>query len=1020
MSAIHDDTPNSPGLRPDVEVIPQDDSGRLIENEVLARLFGAAQVDSPGTQGSPSSARIAGRGTALGRYVLLDRLGAGGMGIVHSAYDPELDRKVAIKLLLPGKHGSESGRARLLREAQALAKLTHPNVVTVHDVGTHEDQVWIAMEFVPGQTLGAWAKQRVRRWPELLRVLIDVVRGVAAAHAVGLVHRDLKPDNVMIGRDGRVLVMDFGLAHGRTLAVAEQEFVAGATVSASLPERVLAPTLPEDPRLQPEYAALAARLTQAGSIQGTPAYMAPEQWRGEEATAAADQFGWSVMAWELLYGERPFRGENLLALAASVLGGRRGPPPKSRGVPAWLRRLMERALSPEASQRWPTMAALLAELERGRTLARARVATAAVVGMAVVGAAWVGYQRFDTDRRIDACVAEGDAITAVWNEEARTRLSEGLLATGVPYAAITAERIVPYVQAQADAWREARTEACLDARVRSTWDEETLERSVWCLDERKMELETLIAEYSHADATSAEMAVMAAAELPQVNPCRDSHRLARQPPLPQDRASVRRVLGLLSEVWVLRSAGKFEKALALAREARAVADTLGWPPLAAATDWHVGDVLVSSGQYQEAEESLEQAYFQALDAGAWEVAADAAVSLIRVVGYLQARYDEGLRWSRHAAAMLSILEAEPDSLTRVIYFMHVASLYSVTGKSEEAKASHHQALEIVERTLGPSHPSVGSALNNIAMLHIAARTYGEAKVLLERSVAISEETVGPDHPKYAIPLDNLGHVYRNLGAHERAKSMHLRARAVMEKTLGPDHPDVAQSLNNLALVYGDTGEHEAATELYRQALAIYEKTLGPDHPDVAQSLNNLALVVRTMGRHEEAKGLHERALAIWEKKLGPDHPMLSAPLNNLSLAHFALGAYDEARALNERVLAILEKKLGPDDAELAYCLTSLANIALAQRRPTDAVKFAERAVRLREAGDAPAGRLAESQSMLARGLWDAPAGQGRDRSRALVVARQAREGFPATKAWEKPLATIDAFLTKNGGDISKR
>src|SRR5688572_26513944 len=253
-----DDTPSSLDHRPGViQVGPQDSDGRDVEGAVRARLFGADPADptsggryEPATPSSGGHAKLT-RGTVVGRYVLLDKLGAGGMGIVYAAYDPELDRKIAVKLLLPSR-STEAGRARLLREAQALAKLTHPNVVAVYDVGTHDDQVWIAMEFVPGQTLGAWVKERLRRWPELLRVLTDVVRGVAAAHAVGLVHRDLKPENVMIGRDGRVRVMDFGLAHGRSLVAAEQELAASATAAASAQsEQMFAQTLPADSRLQP-------------------------------------------------------------------------------------------------------------------------------------------------------------------------------------------------------------------------------------------------------------------------------------------------------------------------------------------------------------------------------------------------------------------------------------------------------------------------------------------------------------------------------------------------------------------------------------------------------------------------------------------------------------------------------------------------------------------------------------------------------------------------------------------------
>ncbi|MEZ4453989.1 MAG: protein kinase [Nannocystaceae bacterium] len=242
---------------------------------------GGAGEELDATAPGPDPTASLASGAVIDRYLLLECLGAGGMGVVYSAYDRELDRKVALKVLLAGS--SAAGAPWLLREAQALAQLAHPNVVAVHDVGTVEGRVWIAMEHVAGDTLRGWSRARRRGWQDVVRVLVDVARGVAAAHDAGLVHRDLKLENVMIGDDGRVRVLDFGLAHGRSLAPlpAEAEDASAGAL------------------------ALRMRLTRTGAIQGTPATMAPEQWEGRDAGPAADQFAWSVMAWELLHGERP-------------------------------------------------------------------------------------------------------------------------------------------------------------------------------------------------------------------------------------------------------------------------------------------------------------------------------------------------------------------------------------------------------------------------------------------------------------------------------------------------------------------------------------------------------------------------------------------------------------------------------------------------------------------------------------------------------------------------------------------
>ncbi len=186
-------------------------------------LTATVPLDGVGPRPGPSAEAL-GRGVAVGRYVVLDRIGAGGMGVVYAAYDPELDRRVALKLLRPDRFGGDAGRLRLLREAQALARLTHPNVVAVYDVGTFGDRVFVAMELVEGETLRQWLRAEPRSprpWREVLERFLPAGRGLAAAHAAGLVHRDFKPENVLLGRDGRARVVDFGLA--KALADAAEE-----------------------------------------------------------------------------------------------------------------------------------------------------------------------------------------------------------------------------------------------------------------------------------------------------------------------------------------------------------------------------------------------------------------------------------------------------------------------------------------------------------------------------------------------------------------------------------------------------------------------------------------------------------------------------------------------------------------------------------------------------------------------------------------------------------------------------
>ena len=289
----------------------------------------------------------------VGRFEILERLGAGGIGVVYAARDPELGRKVALKFLLPSDRGDE----RLIREARAMAALSHPNVVPVFEIGRHEGEVYVAMEFVDGQTLRAW--QSGRSVVEVLEAYMQAGRGLAAAHAHGIVHRDFKPDNVMVGQDGRPRVLDFGLARA----------AGGLDVTELAPE--------------PN----ATTLTKTGAILGTPAYMAPEQFAGEDADERSDQFAFCVSLYEAIYGGRPFRAETVPSLARKVTRGEFVPPPARRDVPRRIRDALRRGLSLDRGDRFDSMDALLAGLApraRGRLLLASTGGLAAVVALTVV------------------------------------------------------------------------------------------------------------------------------------------------------------------------------------------------------------------------------------------------------------------------------------------------------------------------------------------------------------------------------------------------------------------------------------------------------------------------------------------------------------------------------------------------------------------------------------------------------------------------------------------------------------
>ena len=977
----------------------------------------AARSGPQGGREGPDEDNDLAPGTLVGRYVLLGQVGTGNMGVVHAAHDPDLDRRVAVKLIRAREQAGAgtSGGTRLLREAQALARVSHPNIVAVYDVGVRGTQVWIAMEFVAGLTLRDWAATP-RSQAELLRALTESARGVAAAHAAGVVHRDLKPDNVMIDDEQRVRVMDFGLAHGRGASPARSSATWSGVAATAL-----------------ETSALSARLTQFGSLPGTPAYMAPEQWRGEDADAASDQFGWCVMAWELLHGERPFAGDTVAELGLAVLAGRHRAAPRSPRVPRWLRAILERGLATAPNQRWPSMAALVDALEHGKRRVRVHRLAAALATVGLLAAGVAGAHQLDIDRRVQACEREGDVILGVWDDQARARVRDALLATGVSYAGSTAEKVAPWLDERTEAWTRTRTEVCLDATVRETVDPALLVRANGCLDDRLMELESLVAELGRADATTVRRSVGAVAALKDPALCSDQALLLRRPPLPAFGSE--RLQALRAELARAASrsvTGHVKDALKLAQAARARASALAWPALLAAALALEGNLLEKTGAYDEAESVSTAAYFTAASVGAWDVAANAAVDLIYIIGHRKGRHADALVWSRHAEVAL-MHGGDRDGLTEASRLGNLATAHLGASAHAEALRLNERALALREQRLGAEHPDVARGLNNLALTHYLQGSYKAAQQLHERALAIRERTLGSEHLDVAESLNNLAAAHHSAGANTQALALYKRSLAIRERALGPDDLIVATTLANVALIHVEAERPDAALPLFERVLAIQEKALGPDDHNLAATLVNLADLHRRIGALATARTLAERAVRIHEQALGPDHPggiaglmCLAAVLKELDaradasalllrvrtlheatpgpphpdlantlalLAELraADGLLTEALALHDRALEIREQALGPDHVDVASSLFGRAEVQVAANAPATALPSLERALAILERHAEPHALRPVVELRLAQVLL----ATGGARDRALALARRARDGEAA-------------------------
>jgi tetratricopeptide (TPR) repeat protein/predicted Ser/Thr protein kinase len=829
-------------------------------------------------------------GALLGRYVVIDRLGVGGMGVVYSAYDPELDRKIAVKVLhgRTSRKGSQ-GAARLVREAQALARLSHPNVVAVHDVGTFEDRVFVAMEFVSGHTLNEWLDRAPRTRPEVLRVMNDAGRGLAAAHAAGLIHRDFKPENVMVREDGRVLVMDFGVA--RPTDAPPDAVDVDQTTESMIRAQV-------DRTID---------LTRTGALLGTPAYMAPEQHTGKEVDARSDQFAFCVTLYEALYRERPFGGDSLMALAYQVANGQVRAPPANAKVPTRLRRVVLRGLSVKPDDRFASMEALLAQLaiaSRGRgRLVAGLGAVAVIAGVASAGPL---VER----RQTLACAAEGDRVHEIWNEAARVRVESALAGTDLDVNDLLT-RLAPWLGRYTDDLARIGRENCLDREVRSTRSQALLGAAKDCLSDRTDALAVLVDELEAGDRDLAIRSVQAAAALPPTTACERERELIARVAMPdaEVREQVREVRRALLRAGTLASAARYPESEKIVREAAKTASALGYAPLDAEIELALAGSLEAQAKYEEAAASAEKAFTIALGEGHDEVAAKAAKALVYGYGVKLAKTDEGERWEAIARGLLHRIDAE-DGLLAARLDVTSGTVQFIKGEYDAAEAAFERARSTYESALGADHPDVATVYNLLGILSLVRGQYDQAIDFHHRALTIRENALGPMHPTVGGSQSNLGNVYYTQEKYEKAVEAYRVALEIAEHVYGPDHPDVGTGLNNLGNALDLMKDREGALEAYARSLAIREKAFGADHPMVAQTLHNIGIVQRVLERYDEAEKTLLRARDVKAKTVGEEHD--SYGLTLLELGRLKLKTDDPAAARDyvEKALAIAEKSQG--------------------------------------------------------------------------------------------------------------
>ena len=839
---------------------------RMMRSEIRERIFGA-----------PEHPRV-------GRFELRSRLGRGSHGAVYLAEDKKLGRLVAVKVLDTVETDS-SGRSRLAREAQTLARLSHPNVLQVHDIGVDAGNVFIAMEYVQEGTLADWCAahlpESAGRFAELLELGIGAALGIAAAHTEGIVHRDVKPANILIGDDGRPRVADFGLAKPPM----RSDTHSGAT-----------PTGETDPH---------STLTETHAIVGTPAYMAPEQFSGH-GDEASDQFSLCVTLWEAAYGERPFEADDLDGLIAAVRQPPRAPTQR-RDVPAWFTELLRRGLSNDPRLRWPSVAALAAELQRRRDASSRKGGRGryVVIGLfAIVAAGAIGYREVTRRAAVRACDREASQVAEVWPGRADPA-RQGILATPLPYAERVADGIGPWYDGWAQRWEAAQGEVCHRSTIEGSMPPEIAQAAQACLDLERARVDQQLDGLEASERQRVSAAVVDAASLQDPTRCIDRSKLD-QVAWPDDdrRADVlelrKRAVGNISAV----GAG-IDGAVQEARAILADAQSVGFEPMVAEARLNLGSALRLT-EREEAEALLHQAYLDAIRLDLPSLAAKSAILLQMFVVSNAGRPREGLEWSEHAETWVDRL-GEREGVLGARLESARAVAYEAQGDYKTGLEHRERALAIYESIVGTQHPDVARSLLKIGIAHARLGDIDRALERLESALEIRRAVLGDEHPLTIEGRTVLASARGMNGEVDEAIRLLEQSRRDFEAVYGPMHAQSIGTLQDLATVKLMRGDYEEGVRLLEVVYERQQEQLGPDHPQALLTRHNIAAALLEMDRTADALAVLRDLVARSEKSKGPDHPDLGDSLQMLGGALLQLDRREEAIAALERSVAIFER-----------------------------------------------------------------------------------------------------------------
>jgi tetratricopeptide (TPR) repeat protein len=910
------------------------------------------------------------RGTMVGRYQIIKLIGRGGMGAVYAAHDPNLDRQVALKLL----HSTASYDAaeRMIREAQALARLDDPHVVQVYDAGEYEGQVFIAMQLVDGEDLGNLIARKKPGVPQTVAWFCAAGRGLAAAHAAGLIHRDFKPSNVLVDARGRVAVTDFGLA--RTV----------------------------DPGSERRH------ITMIGTIMGTPAYMSPEQHGQRTTTPASDQFSFCIALWEALYDRHPFiEGDRVsiasmspFAIGYQIYDGDLIPPPKHKRVPRRVHDALVRGLSRDPAKRWPTMNLLIAELapaqkRRVWPIVLGAGALAAAGGAAAV---WLALSR---DAPQKTCPLQtADRVNAVWSTATAQQLHDQFAKSGRSYAEYAARQTRTALDRYTTRWQQLASDVCDAERAAGERPPELIVRRHACLDNRLDALRGLTAMLTgEARPEFVDRAQAMVDALPDLGDCIDES-VPGTPPA-AIAAEVAKLNQEISAAEARAIAGDYARSRADADAVLKRARELGWAPVESRAHFVIGRIATAQLDSKQAREHLvlsaELATANQLDreaARAWtqaQIAAgtDGAVEALATLAPI----------ARASAARTK--DKELIAMQRAMYARGLVRARKWQEGAQACRAAYEEAQKLDKRVV--SDEARTCMIEALVPLGLTT----EYEPIVAKAIEDKTKELGADHPTVADLLKVKVAADLRVGKLAEARKTAERVLEIRKRVYPSPHLKIAEALDELASVAQAEGRDKEALELYQQALAATDDTKIEQAILITGVHTNLAMMLNSQGHdgHKRAIEHFETAAALVRKTSGPESIPLAVLLINYGQiksednVEVSLGMLGESRRIFEK----------HKDKRAGAVATAMSIVAWNAKRYEDARRSSEEALLLLDK-NSPPNQIAHTKSILARAIWETNG----DKKRAREVAQEARDAFaklgPSGAASVKAL---DTWLAKH-------